>query len=111
LDFEIRPGRISSDGRQAVGRGQRLSRLIAKPTRDLMGQMEHDLGTKLDWVAARKGVPGAAVSEWDDRVPAGRSAVGHCGGDGGETDARLSVLLPLREKEKRVASGFGVTGV
>ena len=33
LDFEIRPGRIRSDGRQAVGRGQRLSRLIAKPAR------------------------------------------------------------------------------
>ncbi|ATC30989.1 DUF3363 domain-containing protein [Caulobacter vibrioides] len=33
LDFEIRPGRIRSDGRQAVGRGQRLSRLVAKPAR------------------------------------------------------------------------------
>ena len=33
LDFEIRPGRIRSDGRQAVGRGQRLSRLVTKPAR------------------------------------------------------------------------------
>jgi len=33
LDFEIRPGRIRSDGRQAVGRGKRLSRLVAKPAR------------------------------------------------------------------------------
>lgn len=31
LDFEVRPGRIRSDGRQAVGRSQRLSRLVAKP--------------------------------------------------------------------------------
>lgn len=33
LDFEIRPGRIRSDGRQAVGRGKHLSRLVAKPAR------------------------------------------------------------------------------
>ncbi|WP_426014016.1 hypothetical protein [Caulobacter sp. DWR2-3-1b2] len=30
LDFEIRPGRIHSDGRQAIGRAGRLSRVVAK---------------------------------------------------------------------------------
>jgi type IV secretory pathway VirD2 relaxase len=30
LDFELRPGRIRSDGRQAVGRTGRLSRVVAK---------------------------------------------------------------------------------
>lgn len=30
LDFDVRPGRIRSDGRQAVGRAGRLSRLVAK---------------------------------------------------------------------------------
>ena len=33
LDFEIRPGRIGSDGSRLVGRSQRLSRVVAKPVR------------------------------------------------------------------------------
>ena len=31
LDFELRLGRIGNDGRQVVGRSQRLSRVVAKP--------------------------------------------------------------------------------
>lgn len=33
LNFEIRPGRIGSDGSRLVGRSQRLSRVVAKPFR------------------------------------------------------------------------------
>ncbi|ATC32858.1 DUF3363 domain-containing protein [Caulobacter vibrioides] len=51
LDFEIRPGRIRSDGRQAVGRGQRLSRLVAKPARTLSRSGGHG-------PARRSGSPG-----------------------------------------------------
>ena len=53
LDFELRPGRIRSDGRQAIGRAGRLSRIITKRVGDGAGR-----ATRISGKARTPNAPG-----------------------------------------------------